>query len=460
MVLGARVVSRLVALVMVVVLANHLGDQDYGRYTTLVAYSALVSVIADLGLSPLYTREAARAPGRLPEYLATLLSGKVLLAVAACLVFALALASAGLGGLIAAGAALLVTTTYANLLRNTFYALGRLEFEAIVVLAEIAIQAGLILYGARSGAGAAYFVWAYAASFGFTCVYCLVVITVFRLGRIRLGFDPTLFWTWLKLAFPFALGAFLTNLYFRADVPILQHFKPFQEVGWYQFAYKPFEALQFVPLAIQATVYPLLAVYYRQERDSLGPAYARFFKVLVVLGWPLTVGTFVLVNGVGHLFRLYPQSIPSLRILALAIVFLFANSAFTAMLYAIDRQDLFAWATGLAVVINIGLNLIFIPRYGYLAASCITVVTEAAFSVAGWFFVARTERLAWLRVSWRVGLAGLVMGVALYPFSARSIFLTAPFGLAVYAGGLWLLRAVRRDELNMVLSGLGARIRR
>jgi len=49
LVLAARVVSRLVALVMVIVLARHLGDDGYGRYTTLIAYSALVSVIADLG---------------------------------------------------------------------------------------------------------------------------------------------------------------------------------------------------------------------------------------------------------------------------------------------------------------------------------------------------------------------------------------------------------------------------
>src|SRR5207253_5192908 len=124
-----------------------------------------------------------------------------------------------------------------------------------------------------------------------------------------------------------------------------------------------------------------------------------------VLGWPLTVGTFVLALPVGRLFQLFPQSIPSLRILALAIVFLFANSAFTAMLYAIDRQDLFAWTTAVAVVVNVGLNLVFIPLYGYLAASAITVVTEAAFSVAGWLLVARTERLPWLRVSWRTLLA-------------------------------------------------------
>jgi len=457
LVLGARVVSRLVALVMVIVLARHLGDDAYGRYTTLVAYSALVSVVADLGLSPLYTREAARQPEDLPWYLGTLLTGKVFLAVAASLIFATALATAGLGGLIVPGAALLVLTTYANLLRNTFYALGRLEFEAIAIVAEIAIQAGLILAGARTGQGVGYFVWAYAGSFGFTCLYCLTVITVFRLGRLSFQFDRALFRRWLRLAFPFALGAFLTNLYFRADVPILQHFKPFHEVGWYQFAYKPFESLQFVPLAVQAVAYPLLGVYFREARHRLGIAYARFFKILVVLGWPLTVGTFVLAGPVGRLFQLYPESIPSLRILALAIVFLFANSAFTAMLYAVDRQDLFAWATGVAVVVNVGLNLAFIPRYGYLAASAITVVTEAAFSVAGWFFVARTERLAWLQVSWRTLLAGLLMGAVLYPLSHRAIYVSAPLGLGAYVVALWMLRAVRREELDLVLRGFGIR---
>src|SRR5499427_7597090 len=454
LVLGARVVSRLVALVMVIVLARHLGDDAYGRYTTLVAYSALVSVVADLGLSPLYTREAARQPEDLPWYLGTLLTGKVFLAVAASLIFATALATAGLGGLIVPGAALLVLTTYANLLRNTFYALGRLEFEAIAIVAEIAIQAGLILAGARTGQGVGTFVWAYAGSFGFTCLYCLAVITVFRLGRLSFRFDRALFLSWLRLAMPFALGAFLTNLYFRADVTILQHFKPFQEVGWYTFAYKPFEALQFVPLAVQATVYPLLAVYYRDSRDRLGGAYARFFKILVVLGWPLTVGTFVLAVPVGRLFQLFPQSIPALRILALAIVFLFVNSAFTAMLYAIDRQDLFAWTTAIAVVINVSLNMAFIPKFGYLAASATTVVTEAAFSVAGWWFVARVQRLPWLRVSWRTLLAGLLMGAAVLPLANRAIYVAAPAGALVYGAALWLLRAVDRDELTLLRRGL------
>jgi O-antigen/teichoic acid export membrane protein len=388
---------------------------------------------------------------------------KIVLGVAAAVVMAIALdLGAGLPSLIIPGAALLVATAYANLLRNTFYAVGRAEFDAIAIIAEIAIQAGLILFGARRHSGVSYYIWAYTASFCFTIVYSLVVIRVFRLGRVRLGLDVQLVRRWIPLALPFAYTAFLTNLYFRADVPILQHFRSFAEVGWYTLAYKPFEALQFVPLAIQVVVYPLLGVYFVTNLARLKLAYERFFKVLVLLGWPLTVGTFVLVHPIGRLFHLFSQSEPSLRILAFGIVFLFANSAFYTMLNAINRQHLNAWATGLAAAINIVLNLIFIPAFGYLAASTTTVITEAALCAFGWWFVQRNHpelRLAVIGLSWRILLAGAVMAVVLYPLRGFSIAISLPAGALAYVVAIYLIRAIEPEEWRLARDGLLARLR-
>jgi O-antigen/teichoic acid export membrane protein len=378
-------------------------------------------------------------------------------------VLALALGlGAGLPSLIVPGAALLVATAYANLLRNTFYAVGRAEFDAIAIIAEIAIQAALILFGARRHSGVSFYIWAYTASFVFTIVYSLVVIRVFNLGRVKIGLDLSLVRRWLPLALPFAFTFFLTNLYFRADVPILQHFRSFAEVGWYTLAYKPFEALQFVPLAIQAVVYPLLGVYFISDASRLKVAYQRFFKVLLLLGLPLTVGTFVLVHPIGRAFHLFPQSEPSLRILAFGIVFLFANSSFYAMLNGMNRQHLNAWATGIAAAINIVLNLAFIPLYGYLAASTTTVLTEAVLCVAGWWFVQRGRpelRLPVIDLGWRILLAGLVMGAVLYPLSRFSIFLSAPAGFVVYVGAIYLLRAIDPEEWRLAQEGLISRFR-
>ena len=83
LILAARTVSRVISLVVVIVLANALGDANYGRYTTLIAYSGLVAVVGDLGFQSLYTREAARNRAELGAYLGTLIVFRVVLAAAA-----------------------------------------------------------------------------------------------------------------------------------------------------------------------------------------------------------------------------------------------------------------------------------------------------------------------------------------------------------------------------------------
>ena len=466
-ILAARTVSRVISLVVVIVLANALGDANYGRYTTLVVYSGLVAVIGDLGFQSLYTREAARNRPELGDYLGTLIVFRIVLAAAAAGVLAIALGlGAGLSSLILPGCALLIATAYASLLRNTFYSVGRAEFDAIAIVAETLVQAGLIVFGARRHSGVAYYVLAYAASYTFTIVYSLVVITVFRLGRIRLGLDLNLIRRWLPLALPFALTFFLTNVYFRASFVILQQFRSFAEVGWYTLAYKPFEALQFVPLAIQTVVYPLLGVYFVSDASRLNLTYQRVFKVLVLLGWPITVGTFVLAHPINQLFNrsgAFAQSEGALRILAFGIVFLFANSAFYAMLNAINRQGLNAWATALAAGLAVGLNLLAIPFFGYLGASFVTVVVEASLCAAGWWFVQLRRpdlRLPVVRLTWRIVVAGVVMGVVLYPIRHFSIFLVAPAGFIVYLVAVFLLRAVERDEYEMAAESLLSRLQR
>ena len=130
------------------------------------------------------------------------------------------------------------------------------------------------------------------------------------------------------------------------------------------------------------------------------------------------------------------------------------------MLNAINRQHLNAWATGLAAGVNIVLNLILIPFYGYLAASATTVVTEAALCVFGWWFVQRQRpdlRLPWLRLSWRVFVAGMVMGAVLYVLRSRSIFISVPAGSIVYVVAIYLIRAIEPEEWALVRHGLLAR---
>jgi O-antigen/teichoic acid export membrane protein len=246
-------------------------------------------------------------------------------------------------------------------------------------------------------------------------------------------------------------------------VPILQRFRPYSEVGYYTFAYKPFESLLFIPFALRSVVFPVLSVYHRRSPERVLPLAEKFFKALVILGWPITVGVFLLAPQFNSLLNLYPGSEPALQILSLAIVFMFADNTFAATLNAIDKQNLFAFVAMVGLVINVGVNLIVIPRYGYLGASWAVVVTEAALVVVGWIVLrAQLGAIRAVSTSWKTIVAGVVMGAFIYvanPHESKVLLAVVVLASAViYAGVLVVLRFADHEEVTVIRDAL--RIRR
>ena len=236
------------------------------------------------------------------------------------------------------------------------------------------------------------------------------------MGVLRPGlqFEPGLLLSWVRVAVPLGITFIITTVYFKVDVPILQRFRPYSEVGYYTFAYKPFESLLFIPFALRSVVFPVLSVYHRRSPERVLPLAEKFFKALV---HPRLADHASACScsprSSTACSHLYPGSEPALQILALAIVFMFADNTFAATLNAIDKQNVFAFVAMVGLVINVGVNLVVIPRYGYLGASWAVVVTEAALVVVGWFVLrAQLGTIPLLSTSWKAIVAGLVMGAS------------------------------------------------
>jgi hypothetical protein len=90
-------------------------------------------------------------------------------------------------------------------------------------------------------------------------------------------------------------------------------------------------------------------------------------------------------------------------------------------------------------------------------------VTEASLCVFGWWFIQRNRpelRLPVINLSWRILLAGLAMGVALYPLRRYSIYISLPAGGLVYLVAIFLLRAIEPEEWRLARDGLLSRLRR
>jgi O-antigen/teichoic acid export membrane protein len=453
LILGARVVSRLLALVSVLILIRYLQPAGLGTFQDVVNQAGLVTVVIDVGFNTLFQREAARRPHMLSHYLSRLATGRVAFALLALGVFAGVLSWRGQLSLLLPAYVLMVLTSYSNLLRGALYAVQQLGFEAVAIVLESVVLIGLTVYGAATHRGVSFFLWAYAAQYGFSCVYFAVLLTARRIARIRPAFDPIFIVNWMMKSLPFAATFAITTIYFKIDVPILAVLKGHYETGIYVAAYKPFEALLFIPVSMLNVVFPVLSTYHRGSGDQLAWGVNRFYKALFALGWPTSVGVFVLADPLRFIYS-YADSANALRILALGISLMFVSNAFIGALNAIDRQLTFTWAALVSMVVNIALNVALIPLFGYIGASWATILTEVALCAMGWYLTARhLTAVPVLSLSWRILIAGLVMGAALYPLRevhGAMIAVAVLAGALVYGLALLLLRAADEEELRLL----------
>lgn len=451
--LGAKVVARLIALVTVLYMIRWLGTDHYGTFTVLVNLTAIVSVVLDLGFNVLFVREGARHHGDIQRYLQNVIAVRLIMSVAAFALLAALVIPVGLGYLLLPGFVLMVLTSYSTLLRNGLYAVQQLGYEAIAVVLESVVLLGLVFYGVVTHRDVTFFVWAYAAQYAFSCVYFVIVLMVKRIAVVGVQFDRALLREWFWKGLPFALTFVLTILYFRIDSPLIFVFKGESQAAYYGAAYKPIESLLFIPISFLSVVFPVLSVYHRERPAELLDAVNRFFKALLLMGWPISLGIFVLANPLTPLLlgRQFLPSAPALRVLALALGVAFVNNAFIGALNASDRQLSFTWAAAWSLVANVALNLTLIPLFGYQGASWATVATELVLGIAGWVLTARyVGRVPVAGLSWRVVLAGLVMAAAIFPLrnlSGVEILIPIAAGAVVYAVAVLLLRALSGDEI-------------
>ncbi|HVA20620.1 MAG TPA: oligosaccharide flippase family protein [Candidatus Micrarchaeia archaeon] len=458
---AARTGSRLLVFVVFLVQQRALGPTGYGEFATITVLSNLASISADLGLQIVYLREGSRHRERLDRLLATVLAAKLPL-LAASLVVLWVMVSVGgppLPQLLWPAFALLLTTSVANVLRSTFYATGEIRYEAIATGAEAVILLGGTAAIAALGFGLPAYLLVYAASYGFTCVFAAIVIRR-RYFRIRLLPEVGEAGRLLRLGLPFALAFALNTIYFKIDILILDGLRGYHQVGIYQAAYKFLEGLSFIPQTIMNAIFPALAIVHLEGRGRLRSLYTSAYRLLATIAVPLAVAFGLDGGAILRVVGVYSQSATAARILALALLFLFVNNSFIFGLGAMDRQLASVWLAGFSILVNVVLNLVLIPLFprdaGYLASSWATVVTEVFLLAAGYLVVRRhLGSLPWLRPSWPIAGAGLVMAAVVVELSSGSVLWVLPVGGVAYLAVLVGLGGISRDEWRLARSSLG-----
>jgi O-antigen/teichoic acid export membrane protein len=202
----------------------------------------------------------------------------------------------------------------------------------------------------------------------------------------------------------------------------------------------------------------------REDPPALRRSYTLAVKLLSAVALPLAVVTTALAPVMVGLLggREYlPFGATALAILIWSIPFGWINSVTNYLLIALDQQRGLTRAFAAALIFNVTINLIFLPRYGFAAAAAITIASEFFEGVCFYLYLRRSlGPMPWVAILWRLWLSTAMMAGAMYALWALQPVFALATGLALYAAGLYFLRPFTPEEQTVLLDILPARMRR
>ncbi|MEW6185774.1 MAG: flippase, partial [Thermodesulfobacteriota bacterium] len=286
-------------------------------------------------------------------------------------------------------------------------------------------------------------------SYGLSCLFSAWIIRKKFAGLSFLREVPL--WKYLlRSAWPIGLSGLFMTVYARIDMVMLSLFDiPAAEIGWYAIPVKIIEMLSLFPLLVMAGLFPIFSVLTSEDRESLQRTYQKALTFLAALSLPLSLSVFFLSDCwlIVVFGPAFAPSLPSLKVLLLALPGIFLNYVLFNTLIALNKEKIITGVSGLAVIFNIGLNLFLLPRYGYIGASWTTVATEFFLLVLFVGYLQRSFfRLPLLSTGLKLVVCGLAMGLAFWGLKGASVWVAWISALAGYGGGLVVLRLITRED--------------
>lgn len=399
-----RILRMGIGLVVGVWVARYLGPEQFGLYNYAIAFVALLTPFATLGLEQIVIREFVRGSSSQDEILGTTfflkLAGGIVTLVLATIAISLVRSgdrlSGCLVGILSAGTIFQAFDTidlqfqwqiqskYTVIAKNTvFIIITFVKLSLIQLAAPIVAFAWVGLIESALGA------------VGLVIAYCVRGYSLW-LWRWSLTRAITL----LKESWPLMLAGLAVMIYLRIDQLMLGEMIDAQAVGIYSVATRISEVWYFIPTAIVSSIFPSIIEAKGRSESLYYQRLQKLIRLMVVVSTAIAIPmTFLSKTVVLALFG--EEYIAASSILAIHIwgaIFVFMGVATSPWFVTEGLAKLEFQRTLLGAVINVLLNLVLIPTYSGSGAAIATVISHAIACFFSHAIHTKTQKLFQLQI--------------------------------------------------------------
>lgn len=457
--LAAQIASRFMSIFYVAALARYVGAEGIGQISTATALTALLVLVVGPGLNTLLVRDVAANLGKASAYTSNMFLLKCVLGIPFILltvvVASVAHYSQNTMLIVAIYALVYLIDALGATLAAVFQAFEHMEWDGATQVARDVINVALSLLCIYFRAPLLVIVL--VSLVAQVCKLMLLMALGRRQFHLSLAVDFTPMKALFVSSLPLGVLLILHTVQVQLGTFVLSLYYPAVVVGFFAAANTLIGMLLLFVGSFSTAIFPTLSGMYVRAPGDLRCFYRVAYKFLLLVGFPLGLGTILLGEKVILLIygNHFEASGSVIRILA---IFLFTVVGYCngPLLNATGRQNFFAITQGLAVCLNGLLCVLLVPPWGMNGAAiglvCSGIVTFFVHSIA-------CHRQLGLHLPWltmaRVLIATLVMGGAIQLWLSLDLpWLLAVFVIAPLTYGAVCKRfgILKRDELS-TLSG-------
>ena len=452
---GITSITSFFLLILLILAGRYLGDVNYGIFTFSLAFVFVIEIFADFGLSELSQRSVSRNKDLAPKYFGNLLVWKLIASIVVLAVLVLTINVLKSSSEVRSTVYLL---GFANILRSFkstarafFRAFERFDLDCLTMYVErcALLVAGIIVLILGGG------LLSFALVFVVIRVFDLALtfgILNWKIVKVVPKFDFAFLKKLQIEALPFGLFFVIITLYSYVDTVMLSFIRTDAEVGWYNAAYKIYEGLTVFPFIICVVLYPRLSRLFILNRKAHSLLSSRVAKYMFVISFPILICGIILSKNIINIFgEEFQNSVVALQILLLGVVFVFQIWFFQTILNSIDKQKVVMYVGLTGLIVNIFLNLLLIPRYGFRGAAATTVMSELMVFSIYYFYLHRSYfKISIWKLSLKPLFASLIVGALVWKFNTLPLILLLFLVSGLYLFLLFCFKVFDSEERDLV----------
>jgi O-antigen/teichoic acid export membrane protein len=465
----AHSIANLQGLILLPIMTKTFGASGYGIWTQIIITILLLQPFIMLGLDSAYLRFLSSKNKKdigqgvftvLSIVLITGMISSIILYFSSDILAVTILKEESAGFIFKIASPLLLLGALNLVVLGSFRIFGQIKRYALIIILNTLMEIGLISFFVLSGYGLIGAVISLIIT-RITTLLIGILFIIFHTGYTRP--DYSIIRPYLRYGLPLVPTLIFGFVVSSSDRYVIGYFMGAEKVGIYSAGYNIGNVILmfsfFILYILRPTVYDS---FDKKKIDEVRTYLSYSLKYFLLLSIPSVFGLSILSKSL--LINLTTtdfivEGVFIIPLVAISIVYFGAARIFGTVLLFYKQSKLFASIFGIAAILNLGLNMIFVPQFGIIGAAITTFIAYYLLAIIFWY-------ISYKKIKFKIQLdfifksifASIVPSLIIWFFTPPGlieIFISITIFTIIYFLLIYLLKGFKEKELKIFQEIIG-----